>query len=193
MKLIREVQYLVKCTIVFIICKFFQKESLLTQCSLQKRENSSKGCLSTTLPKLLLHTKRYGQKIHKWKSDRIAWKWSASELHNQFWCFVAVILHVMLVCILYCIPLFGRIAKQFRLMEWWCPSVCLSVRPSVRPSVCLSTFWLTSVFKFVLGRINQYRLDTLHGNRPWWDLLNCDLSLWSWLSLFCPRSLNNFG
>ena len=23
--------------------------------------------------------------------------------------------------------LFGRIAKQFRLMDWWCPSVCLSV------------------------------------------------------------------
>ena len=60
----------------------------------------------------------------------------------------------------------GRIAKQFRLMDWWCPSVCLSVRLSVRPSVRLSTFWLTSAFKFVLGYINQYRLDTLHGNRP---------------------------
>ena len=46
-------------------------------------------------------------------------------------------------------------------------SVCLSVPPSVCPSVCLSTFWLTSAFKFVLGNINQYRLDTLHGNRPW--------------------------
>ena len=33
----------------------------------------------------------------------------------------------------------------------------------VRPSV---NIWLTSVFKFVLGHINQYRLDTLHGNRP---------------------------
>ena len=68
------------------------------------------------------------------------------------------------------------------------PSVCLSVRLSVclsvRPSVCLSTFWLTCVFKFVLGHINQYRLDTLHGNGPWWDLLNCDLSLWPWPSLF---------
>ena len=63
-------------------------------------------------------------------------------------------------------------------------SVCLSVRPSVRLSVRLSTFWLTSVFKFILGHINQYRLDTLHGNRPWWDLLNCDLSLWPWPSLF---------
>ena len=72
--------------------------------------------------------------------------------------------------------LFGWIAKQFRLMDWWCPSVCLSVR--------LSTIWLTSAFKFVLGRINQYRLDTLHGNRPWWDLLNCDLFLWPWPSLF---------
>ena len=69
-------------------------------------------------------------------------------------------------------------------------SVCLSVRLSVRPSV---NIWLTSVFKFVLGHINQYRLDTLHGNRPWWDLLNCDLSLWSWPSLFCSRSLNSFG
>ena len=41
-----------------------------------------------------------------------------------------------------CIPrnaattyIFGRIAKQFRLMDWWCPSVRLSVRPSVCPSV----------------------------------------------------------
>ena len=71
-----------------------------------------------------------------------------------------------------------------------CLSVCLSVRPSVwpsvRPSVCPSTFWLNSAFKFVLGQINQYRLDTLHGNRPWWDLFNCDLSLqpWPWLFLF---------
>ena len=31
---------------------------------------------------------------------------------------------------------FGRIAKQLWLMDWWCPSVCLSVRPSVCPSVC---------------------------------------------------------
>ena len=45
----------------------------------------------------------------------------------------------------------------------WIDDVRLSVRPSVR----LSTFWLTFVFKFVLGHINQYRLDTLHGNRPW--------------------------
>ena len=35
---------------------------------------------------------------------------------------------------------FGRIAKQFRLMDWWCPSVL--------PSVCLSTFWLIFAFKF---------------------------------------------
>ena len=34
-------------------------------------------------------------------------------------------------------------------------------------SVCLSTFWLTSAFKFVISHINQYKLDTLHGNRPW--------------------------
>ena len=57
--------------------------------------------------------------------------------------------------------IFGRIAKAipaYGLMM----SVRLSVRPSVRPS----TFWLTSAFKFVLGRINQYRLDTLHGDRP---------------------------
>ena len=27
--------------------------------------------------------------------------------------------------------IFCRIAKQFRLMDWWCPSVCLSVRLSV--------------------------------------------------------------
>ena len=60
-------------------------------------------------------------------------------------------------------------------------SVCLSVCPSVRPSV---NIWLTSAFKFVLGHINQYRLDTLHGNRPWWDLLNCNLSLWPWPWLF---------
>ena len=58
------------------------------------------------------------------------------------------------------------------------------VRLSVCPSVRLSTFWWTSGFKFVLGRIYQYRLDTLHGNRPWIDLLNCDLSLWPWPSLF---------
>ena len=32
--------------------------------------------------------------------------------------------------------IFGRIAKQFRLMDWWCPSVC----PSVCLSVCPSTF-----------------------------------------------------
>ena len=46
-------------------------------------------------------------------------------------------------------------------------SVRPSVRPSVRLSVRLSTFWLTFAFKFVLGHINQYRLDALHGNRPW--------------------------
>ena len=49
----------------------------------------------------------------------------------------------------------------------WIDDVRLSVCPSVRPSVCLSTFWLTSAFKFVLGPINQYRRDTLHGNIPW--------------------------
>ena len=63
-------------------------------------------------------------------------------------------------------------------------SVCLSVRSPVCLSVCLSTFWLTSALKFVLGHINHYRLDTLHGNRPWWDLLRCDLSLWPWPWLF---------
>ena len=57
----------------------------------------------------------------------------------------------------------------------------MSVCPSVCPSV---NIWLTSAFKFVLGHINQYRLDTLHGNRPWWDFLNCDLSLWPWPSIF---------
>ena len=50
--------------------------------------------------------------------------------------------------------------------------------------VRLSTFWLTSAFKFVLDHIKQYRLYTLHGNRPWWDLLNCHLSLWPWPWLF---------
>ena len=49
----------------------------------------------------------------------------------------------------------------------WIDDVRLSVRPSVCLSVRLSTFWLTFAFKFILGRINQYRLDTLHGNRPW--------------------------
>ena len=63
----------------------------------------------------------------------------------------------------------------------WIDAVRLSVCPSVCPSV---NIWLTSAFKFVLGHINQYRLDTLHVNRPWWDLLNCDLSLWPWPSLF---------
>ena len=50
-------------------------------------------------------------------------------------------------------------------------SVCLSVR--------LSTFWLTSAFKFVLGRINQY---ITHGNlilqKPFLHFrarLNCDV------------------
>ena len=34
-------------------------------------------------------------------------------------------------------------------------------------SVCLSVNILVNLwFKFVLGRINQYRLDTLHGNIP---------------------------
>ena len=33
-------------------------------------------------------------------------------------------------------------------------------------SVRLSTSWLTFAFKFVPGLINQYRLDTLHGNIP---------------------------
>ena len=47
----------------------------------------------------------------------------------------------------------------YGLMVSVCLSVCLSVR--------LSTFWLTFAFKFVVGHINQYRLDTLHGNRPW--------------------------
>ena len=74
--------------------------------------------------------------------------------------------------------------SAYGLMMSVCPSVCLSVRPSFRLSVRLSTFWLTSVFKFVLGHIYQYRLDTFHGNRPWWDLLNCDLSLWPRPSLF---------
>ena len=64
--------------------------------------------------------------------------------------------------------LFRRIAKQFRLMDWWCPSVYSSVCQSVCPSVNIR---LTSAFKIVLGHINQYRLNTLHGNRPWWDLL----------------------
>ena len=63
------------------------------------------------------------------------------------------------------IPLFGRIAKAIPAY-----GLMMSVRPSVCPSVCLSvrpsTFWLTSAFKFVLGHINQYRLDTLHGKRP---------------------------
>ena len=78
--------------------------------------------------------------------------------------------------------LLGLIAKQcLAYGSWWCLSVCLFCL-----SVCPSTFWLTSAFKFVLGQINQYRRDTLHGNRPWWDLLNCDLSLrpWPWLFLF---------
>ena len=77
----------------------------------------------------------------------------------------------------------------YGLMMSVCLSVCLSVCPSVRPS----TFWLTSVFKLVLGHINQYRLNTLHGNRPWWDLLNCTLSLWPWPWLFLFKVLNNFG
>ena len=42
----------------------------------------------------------------------------------------------------------------------WIDDVRLSVRPSVN-------IWLTSAFKFVLGLINQYRLDTLHVYRPW--------------------------
>ena len=73
---------------------------------------------------------------------------------------------------------FGRIAKQFRLMDWWCPSVC--------PSVCMSTIWLTSAFQFVFGQMNHYRLDTLHGYRPWWNTLKYGLSLlpWPWLFLF---------
>ena len=50
----------------------------------------------------------------------------------------------------------------YGLMMSVCPSVCLSVRLSV----CPSTFWLTSAFEFVFGHINQYRLHTLHGNRP---------------------------
>ena len=81
----------------------------------------------------------------------------------------------------------------YGLMMSVCPSVRLSVCPSVRPSVCLSTFWLTSTFKFVLGHIYQYRLDTLHENRPWWDLLNCDLPCDPDLHFFCSRSLKNFG
>ena len=47
---------------------------------------------------------------------------------------------------------FGRITKQFGLMDWCCPSVCLSV--------CLSTFWL--IFK------NQF-----------WNLL-CNPAIPSW-------------
>ena len=88
-----------------------------------------------------------------------------------------------------CFPnTFGRIAKQFRLMDWWCPSVC--------PSVCLSTFWLTSAFKFVVGHIYQYILDTLHWNstvQTWY------LGEISWIATFpcdpglhfsCSKSLN---
>ena len=58
----------------------------------------------------------------------------------------------------------------YGLMMSVCPSVRPSVRPSLRLFVRLSIFWLTwltSAFKFVLGRINQYILDTLNGNSPW--------------------------
>ena len=64
---------------------------------------------------------------------------------------------------------------------WW-PDCKAIPAYGLMMSVRLSTFWLTSAFKFVLGHINQYRLDTLH--RLWWDLLNCDLSLWLWPWLF---------
>ena len=50
----------------------------------------------------------------------------------------------------------------------WIDDVRLSVRLSVCLSVCQPFWltWLTSAFKFVLSRINQYRLDTLNENRP---------------------------
>ena len=79
----------------------------------------------------------------------------------------------------------GWIAKQFRLMDWWCPSVCLSVCSSV----CLSTFWLTSAFKFVLGRILTPCMGIDLGEISWTATFHCDPDL----HFFCSRSLNNFG
>ena len=98
---------------------------------------------------------------------------------------LANVMPIVCVLMLCQIHIFGRIddvrlSVCLSVYLFVCLSVCLSVCPSVRPS----TFWLTSAFKFVLSHINQYRLDTLHVYRPWWDLLNCDLSLWHWPWLF---------
>ena len=71
----------------------------------------------------------------------------------------------------------------------WIDDVC----PSVCPSVRLSTFWLTSAFKFVLCHINQNRLDTLHGidldEISLTTTFPCDPDL----DFFSSKSLNNFG
>ena len=54
----------------------------------------------------------------------------------------------------------------------------------------LNIFWLTFSIKFFFGHVNQYILDTLHRNRPWWYLLNCYLSVGPspWLFLFKATS-----
>ena len=65
--------------------------------------------------------------------------------------------------------IFGGIAKQFRLIDWWCPSVHILVNLCVE--VCFS-------------HVYDYRHDTLSMYRPQWDLLNCDLPLWPWPWLF---------
>ena len=72
--------------------------------------------------------------------------WEDSSIAMMKWHQVCSLMNNLTICIVLLIHIwmsipslkkyfFGRIAKQFRLMDWWCPSVRLSVRPSVRPSV----------------------------------------------------------
>ena len=72
--------------------------------------------------------------------------------------------------------LIGLIAKQFRLMDWW----CLSFYPSVHLSVnILVNLWFKSMFLVMF-------MNTMHVYKHWSNLFNSNLSVWPWPWLFMP-------
>ena len=77
---------------------------------------------------------------------------------------------------------FGRIAKQFRLMDWWCPSVRLSV--NILVNLCLSSFSVTLISTDLIPCIG---IDL--GEISWTTTFPCDPDL----HFSCSRSLKNFG